>query len=92
MMLFVVLFHVLLQLSLGIVGVIIVIDTPPEPAETSFYLHKEFEISKSAWYGFAWSKCDLLTLLWPTCRIFFAEPEPWAYKQWTHFFVFEILK
>ena len=25
-------------------------------------------------------------------RAYFAEPEPWAYKQLTHFFVFEILK
>ena len=39
-----------------VVVVIVVIVIPPEPAETSFYLHKEFEISKSAWYGFAWSK------------------------------------
>ena len=23
--------------------------TPPEPAETRFYLHKEFENSKSVW-------------------------------------------
>ena len=44
---------------------------PPEPAETSFYLHKEFEISKSAWYGFAWPKRSVSFLLWPTCRIFF---------------------
>ena len=64
---------------------------PPQPAETSFYLHKEFEISKSAWYGFAWSKCDLLTLLWPTCRIF-SEPEPWAYKQSTPFSLFELFE
>ena len=34
----------------------------------------------------------LRTLLWPTCRIFFAEPEPWAYKQLTHFSVFEIFE
>ena len=44
--------------------------TPPPPG-TRFYLHKETEKSKSAWYGFTRSKCDSLTLLWPTCRTFF---------------------
>ena len=50
---------------------LLILRTPPTPAGTRFYLHKEFEISKSAWYGFAWSKCDFLILLWTTCRIFF---------------------
>ena len=61
----------------------------PRPHFT--YIHKEFEKSKSAWYGFAWSKCDFLTLFWPTCRIF-SEPEPWAYKQWTYFSLFELFE
>ena len=29
--------------------VVVIDDMPPEPAETRFYLHKEFEKSKSAW-------------------------------------------
>ena len=44
------------RLGAEIFVVIVLVIMPPEPAETRFYLHKEFEISKSAWYGFAWSK------------------------------------
>ena len=33
----------------------------------------------------------MLTLLWPTCRIF-SEPEPWAYKQSTPFSLFELFE
>ena len=64
---------------------------PPEPAETRFYLHKEFKKSKSAWWEFTRSKCDHSLYLWPTCR-FFPEPEPWAYKQLTHFSLFKLFE